>query len=250
MTSWMSPGLPGDPFLQKKEYVDIQVLIDDAVVAAEPASNSKQHTLRVERPSTPIQLEVDPVRMTQVLTNLLTNATKYAPKGGLIYIGARLETQHLVVYVRDNGVGLEAEALSKVFEMFTRVEPEVGRSEGGLGIGLALAKGIVELHGGRIEAHSAGPNQGSEFVIFLPRSLVVAVTAPVAEQDRDTANPTLVAERIRHEAWGKDITLIAITGCGQDADKRRALAAGFDHHLTKPIDPEVLGLLFDASAGS
>jgi two-component system CheB/CheR fusion protein len=295
-------------FLLKKEYVDIQVLIDDAVVAAEPASNAKQHTLRVERPSTPIQLEVDPVRLTQVLTNLLTNATKYTPRGGLIYIGARLETQHLVIYVRDNGIGLKAEALAKVFEMFTRAEPEVGRSEGGLGIGLALAKGIVELHGGRIEAHSAGPNQGSEFAIFLPRSLTVAVTAPVAKPDRDAASSTPprriliaddnrdnaetmrmllqlaghevhlahtgaealatakrerpdigildigmpdltgyeVAERIRHEAWGKDITLIAITGWGQDADKRRAFAAGFDHHLTKPVDPDALGRLFDA----
>jgi len=295
-------------FLIKKEYVDIQVLIDDAVVAAEPASNSKHHTLRVERLSAPMQLEVDPVRMTQVITNLLTNAARYTPNGGLIYVGARLEASHLVIYVRDNGVGLTAEAISKVFEMFTRVEPEVGRSEGGLGIGLALAKGIVELHGGRIEAHSAGPNQGSEFVICLPRSLVVAAVAPVAEQSPDDANSTLprriliaddnrdsaetmslllklsghevhlahsgaealvianrvrpdigildigmpdltgyeVAERIRREAWGQAIALIAVTGWGQESDKRRALAAGFDHHLTKPIDPERLKQLFEA----
>jgi two-component system CheB/CheR fusion protein len=293
-------------FLIKKEYVDIQVLIDDAVDAAEPAVDVKQHTLRVERPSTPIQLEVDPVRLTQVITNLLTNATKYTPNGGLIYIGARLDPNHLAIYVRDNGIGLEAGALSKVFEMFTRVEPEVGRSEGGLGIGLALAKGIVELHGGRIEAHSAGPDQGSEFVICLPRSLIVSPPVSSPDRDRDATAPTSprriliaddnrdnaetmslllrvsghevhvahsgptalelakrirphigildigmpgltgyqVAERIRHEAWGKDITLVAVTGWGQDADKRRALAAGFDQHLTKPIDPEVLKRLF------
>jgi CheY-like chemotaxis protein len=278
------------------------------VVAAQPAIKAKEHTLRVESPSTPIQLEVDPVRMTQVITNLLTNATKYTPRGGLIYIGARLDSKHVTIYVRDNGIGLKAEAISKVFEMFTRVEPEVGRSEGGLGIGLALAKGIAELHGGRIEAHSAGPNQGSEFVICLPRSLMVSVAAPVPVRGRDTTNSTSprriliaddnrdsaetmsmlltisghevhiahsgaaalemakrirpdigvldigmpdltgyeVAERIRHEAWGKDITLVAVTGWGQDADKRRALAAGFDHHLTKPIDPERFKQLFDA----
>ena len=304
----MFPGLRGDPFYSKRSTVDIRVLIDDAVIAAELASNSKHHTLRVERPSAPMKLEVDPVRMTQVITNILTNAARYTPNGGLIYVGARLEANHLVIYVRDNGVGLTAEAISRVFQMFTRVEREVGRSEGGLGIGLALAKGIVELHGGRIEAHSAGPNQGSEFVICLPRSLVLAEGAPVSEQHRDATNsspprriliaddnrdsaetmsmllglsghevhlahtgaealalanrvrpdigildigmPDLtgyeVAERIRHEAWGKDVTLIAVTGWGQDADRRRALAAGFDHHLTKPIDPEKLERLFDA----
>jgi two-component system, chemotaxis family, CheB/CheR fusion protein len=295
-------------FLLKKEYVNLQVLIDDAVVAVQPGINAKQHTLRVENLSTPIQLEVDPVRMTQVITNLLTNANKYTPNGGLIYIGARLDANHLAIYVRDNGVGLKADALLKVFEMFTRVAPEVGRSEGGLGIGLALAKGIVELHGGRIEAHSAGPKQGSEFVICLPRSLIVATAVPAPERDREAANPTIprriliaddnrdsaetmslllrlaghevhlahtgtealevakrirpdigildigmpdltgyeVAERIRHEAWGKDVTLVAVTGWGQSADKRRALATGFDHHLTKPVDPEILERLFDA----
>jgi two-component system, chemotaxis family, CheB/CheR fusion protein len=294
-------------FLLKKEYVDLQVLIDDAVVAVQPGINAKQHTLRVEHLSTPIQLEVDPVRMTQVITNLLTNASKYTPNGGLIYIGARTDANHLAIYVRDNGVGIKAEALLKVFEMFTRVEPEVGRSEGGLGIGLALAKGIVDLHGGRIEAHSAGPKQGSEFVICLPRALIVSTTVSAPERDREAANPTIprriliaddnrdsaqtmsmllqlaghevhlahtgtealevarrirpdigildigmpdltgyeVAERIRHEAWGKDITLVAVTGWGQSADKRRALATGFDHHLTKPVDPEILERLFE-----
>jgi two-component system, chemotaxis family, CheB/CheR fusion protein len=295
-------------FLLKKEYVSLQVLIDDAVVAVQPGINAKQHTLRVENPATPIQLEVDPVRMTQVITNLLTNANKYTPNGGLIYIGARIEANHLAIYVRDNGVGLKAEALLKVFEMSTRVEPEVGGSEGGLGIGLALAKGIVDLHGGRIEAHSAGLKQGSEFVICLPRSLVVSAAVSAPERDGEAANPTIprriliaddnrdsaetmsmllqlaghevhlahtgtealeiarrirpdigildigmpdltgyeVAERIRHEAWGKDITLVAVTGWGQSADKRRALATGFDHHLTKPVDPEILERLFDA----
>ena len=223
-------------------------------------------------------------------------------------MGTRFESQHFVIFVRDNGVGLTAEAMGKVFEMFTRVEADAGRSEGGLGIGLALAKGLVELHGGSLRVHSAGRGHGSEFVICIPRSLIVREPPPLSE---DTVDPTLpvtprrilvaddnrdgaetiamllrlsghevdiantgsdafelakrvrpdigvfdigmpdlngyeLAERIRHEAWGGNMKLIAVTGWGQESDKRRALAAGFDHHLTKPVDPDRLALLFDA----
>jgi two-component system, chemotaxis family, CheB/CheR fusion protein len=296
-----------DSFLLKKEYVDVRDLIDEAVEAVQPAIDAKRHTLRVEPPETPIILEVDPVRITQVITNLLTNAAKYTPAGGLIYLGFRLEAQFLVIFVRDTGVGLTISAMDKVFDMFTRIESQVARSEGGLGIGLALAKGLMQLHGGRLEVSSAGPGQGSEFLICLPRSLIVETPAPnpasndskpevrprrilVADDNRDNAEsvsmllklsghevhlahtgaealdvakrvrpdiaildigmPDLtgyqLAERIRHEAWGEHITLIAVTGWGQDSDKRRALAAGFDHHLTKPVDPDRLELLFDA----
>ena len=295
-------------FLLKKEYVDLQALIDDAVVAVRSGVDAKHHTLRVERPATPIKLEVDPVRITQVITNLLTNAIKYTPSGGLIHLGTRLESKSLVIYVRDNGIGLDADALTKVFDMFSRVDSNEGRAEGGLGIGLALSKGLVELHGGHLEARSAGPGQGSEFMIFLPRSLVVEVPVSASDPSRDAATqaaprrilvaddnedsvetmklslqlaghdvhvahtgaeawaiakrvrpdvgildigmPDLsghdVAERIRHEAWGKGVTLIAVTGWGQDTDKRRALAAGFDHHLTKPIDFKLLKRLIEA----
>jgi len=299
-------------FLLKKEYVDVQVLVDDALVAVESAIREKRHTLRVERPAAPIRLEVDPVRITQAVTNLLTNAAKYTPQGGLIHVGTRLEARHLIIYVRDNGVGLDPEALTTVFDMFTRVESEVGRAAGGLGIGLALAKGLVELHGGRIEVRSAGPDQGSEFLVYLPRSLIVEDPAPVPEQSHDTGNPVvprcivvaddnrdsaetmrmllelsghevqvahtgpeafelakrlrpdigifdigmpdlsgyMVAERIRHEAWGKKILLIAVTGWGQEADKRRALTSGFDHHLTKPINHETLERLIRSRTAS
>jgi two-component system CheB/CheR fusion protein len=297
-------------FLLKKEYIDVRVLIDEAVEVVQPAIDAKHHTLRLEPPSAPMLLEVDPVRITQVITNVLTNAAKYTPSGGLIHLGTRIEAQFLVIYVRDNGAGLTVESMSRVFDMFTRIESEVSDAEGGLGIGLALAKGLVQLHGGRLEVNSAGPGQGSEFLICLPRSLVVesptTQAAPsektkpepkprrilVADDNVDSAEsmsmllklsghevhlahtgadalraareirpdigifdigmPDLngyeVAERIRHEAWGKRITLIAVTGWGQESDKRRALAAGFDHHLTKPVDPEKLELLFDTSS--
>ena len=250
------------------------------------------------------------MRITQIITNLLTNAVKYTPDGGLIYLGVRVEAQFLVIAVRDSGVGLTREAMDRVFDMFTRIESELGRAEGGLGIGLALAKGLVQLHGGRLEVNSAGPGRGSEFLICLPRALIVEVSPPselssnagerpgtlprrilVADDNRDAADslgmllklsghevhlahtgaeafeaakrsrPDIgvfdigmpdfdgyeLAERIRREAWGKKITLIAVTGWGQESDKRRALSAGFDHHLTKPIEPDQLERLFEVS---
>ena len=190
--------------------------------------------------------------------------------------------------------------MRNVFTMFTRIDSEAARAEGGLGIGLALAKGLVQLHGGRIDVKSAGPGLGSEFMICLPRSLVVAAPPPLsdiptklptthkkvllADDNRDAAEslsmllklsdhevhvahsggeafeaakklrpdvcifdigmPDLdgyeLAERIRHEAWGRDMTLIALTGWGQESDKRRAVLAGFNHHFTKPVDPTQL----------
>jgi two-component system, chemotaxis family, CheB/CheR fusion protein len=297
-------------FILKKEYVDLRVLMDDAIEAVQGGLNTKRHTLRVERPESAIILEVDPVRITQVITNLLTNAVKYTPDGGLIYLGVRIEAQFIVIFVRDSGVGLTKAAMNRVFDMFTRIESELARTEGGLGIGLALAKGLVQLHGGRLEVNSAGLGQGSEFLICLPRSLIVEAAASsegpshaeethgtqprrilVADDNRDAADslsmllklsghevhvahtgtealqtakqlrPDIgvldigmpdfdgyeLAERIRREAWGQKITLIAVTGWGQESDKRRAHLAGFDHHLTKPIDPDQLERLFEGT---
>ena len=174
-------------FLLKKEYVDVRVMIDDAVEAVRGALEAKQHTLRVNPPAAQILLEVDPVRVTQVITNLLTNAVKYTPAGGLIHVGVEVGAQFLAISVRDNGIGLSPEAMHRVFDMFTRIESELGRSEGGLGIGLALAKGLVQLHGGRLEVNSAGPGRGSEFLICLPRSLIV--TAPLLAPDLATKPP-------------------------------------------------------------
>jgi CheY-like chemotaxis protein/two-component sensor histidine kinase len=289
-------------FVLKKEYTDLRVLLDSAVEAVRPAMDAKQHTFRLEPPPSPIHLEVDPVRITQILTNLLTNAAKYTPAGGIISLRAELEAQYLSISVRDNGVGLAPQAMDTVFHMFTRVESASTVSEGGLGIGLALAKGLMQLHGGYIKVRSTGLGQGSEFTACLPRSLIVDRSGDESERPTDgsgsAATRTILvaddnvdgaetmkmllgsfghevhvahtgaealaiakrvrpeialldiglpdmsgydlAQSIRHEAWGKDMTLIAVTGWGQDSDKRRALAAGFNQHLTKPIDPDRL----------
>ena len=292
-------------FLLKKQYSDFNEMLDAAVEAVQPAIDAKRHTLRIHRPKSTVTLEVDAVRITQVISNLLMNAAKYTPAGGEITVGCD-EGEHFVIFVRDNGVGLAAETLSQVFTMFTQVESEIGRSDGGLGIGLALVKGLVELHGGQVEARSEGTGKGSEFIISLPRSSVVEAskvtkspstdrdaTAPasrrilIADDNRDGAEsmgmylglfghevyvahsgesalklaakcrPEIaildigmddisgydVAKRIRREAWGEHIKLIAVTGWGQENDKRLAYAAGFDLHLTKPVDPPQLAKL-------
>ncbi|MGH9644291.1 MAG: CheR family methyltransferase, partial [Terriglobales bacterium] len=141
-------------FLLKRQEVELRVLMEAAAEAAQPAMDAKQHTLRVDYPQEPIALEVDMVRLTQVIGNLLTNAAKYTPKGGLISLGTRLEPQDICIFVRDNGIGIARGMMLQIFNMFTRIESDVGRTEGGLGIGLALARGLIELHGGRIEAFS------------------------------------------------------------------------------------------------
>ncbi|HEY2779270.1 MAG TPA: CheR family methyltransferase [Steroidobacteraceae bacterium] len=288
-------------FVLKRELVDIRGLIEEAVESAQPAIDAKRHTLLVQIPDSPVIMDVDPVRITQVVSNLLTNAAKYTPIGGTITLGSRREPEALIIYIRDNGIGLAPEELTRIFNMFTRVDSKSDRPEGGLGIGLALAKGLVELHGGRIEARSAGLGLGSELLVSLPAALLpgaqeaTAVKASIgkpspslrvliADDNRDGAEtlglylgmsghevllahsgaealevasrtrpqvavldigmPVLngyeVARRIRGETWGEELTLIAVTGWGQESDKRAAYAAGFDHHLTKPVDPAEL----------
>jgi two-component system CheB/CheR fusion protein len=295
-------------FPLKKELVDVKSLIEAAVEAMQPAMDAKRHTLRVEIPEKPILVNADPVRLAQVMSNLLTNAAKYTPTGGVITVGAYLDAQDLIVFVRDNGIGLAPEAIPEIFEMFAQVHAN-GASEGGLGIGLALSKGLVQLHGGRITARSAGIGKGSEFVVSLPRPLVVEAPESrpsglngesessvgrrvlIADDNRDGAEtlgmllelsghevhlahsgakaleiaeqvhpevavldigmPELsgydVAKQIRAKPWGTPMILIALTGWGQENDKRLAEAAGFDHHCTKPVDPDELQRCFTSA---
>lgn len=301
-------------FELKKNSIELRKVIDEAIESTQPLITARRHQLHVEPGFEDIRIEADSVRLIQVLINLLTNAAKYTEEGGKIALAVTLEPRDLVITVRDNGIGIAPAMLERIFDMFTQGATGPGWAAGGLGIGLALAKGIVELHGGQIEARSAGMGSGSEFSVRLPRSSVglsegvaqipvsEAGKAPpverrrvlVADDNRDAAEsmgllleyaghqvwrafsgtealavalrerpeflildigmPGLsgyeVAERIRSEPWGKRATLVALTGWGQERDRRRAWAAGFDQHLTKPVDPaQIEALLSKVGSG-
>lgn len=279
----------------RKIRVDARSVLDAAVELARPIIDGKHHTLTITCP-VGIALDADPMRLAQVIGNLLTNAAKYTDPHGRIQLTGHPDATHLSITISDNGVGLSEDMLPRVFEMFIQVQRTKERSDGGLGIGLALAKGLVELHGGSIEARSAGLGKGSDFIVRLP--LRTAAPPPdsserpkpsasantmrilVADDNGDGAeslamllrleghevcvardgkaalgllesfqpeialldigmpglNGHEVAARTRAAAWGKTIKLIALTGWGQEHDRRDALAAGFDRHFVKPID--------------
>jgi len=285
----------------RMQSTELASVIETAVETARPTIDTKRHLLTVDIPPEPIRFTADPLRVAQVLSNLLTNAAKYTDPEGQIRLVARCEAADVVIRVADSGIGISAAALPRVFNMFSQVHSTTDRSEGGLGIGLALAQGLIELHGGTIEANSAGLGCGSEFTVRMPRRVVVELVqntsnaSPItratlsrriliADDNRDSAEtlaallrmeghevtsvhdgpvalsvfgelkpdvalldigmPGLtgyeVARKMRQSAPRAPLTLIAITGWGQDIDKERAFAAGFDHHLTKPVDPQRL----------
>jgi PAS domain S-box-containing protein len=289
----------------KKEYVSVQAVITAAIETARPIIDAKKHRLEVLVPDETIWIEADPVRMAQVISNLLTNAGKYSDAGASIKVQLKLaDAGECQLSVIDTGIGMSPVALESVFQMFAQENAALERSEGGLGIGLALVKGLVELHGGKVEAYSAGVGRGSEFTLRLPLSQQAphqaAQRAPahhassghriiIADDNRDAVeslatllelqghsvnsahdgltafdlarelrpsvmlldigmpglNGYELARRLRQEAWGKSIVLVAATGWGQDDDRMRAFASGFDAHLTKPFDPAELIELLD-----
>jgi signal transduction histidine kinase/ActR/RegA family two-component response regulator len=293
----------------KIQSVDLGSLIGSAVETATPLMDAKRHTFEVQIPKEPITVQVDPLRVSQAVANLLTNAAKYTDEGGFIVLAVHTEPGALDIVVKDTGIGFEATKIPAMFEMFTQIAPPGEHPEGGLGIGLALVKGLVSLHGGTVEAASAGLGQGAEFTIHLPSSVLVdapakaafeppVIEAPtgsgykilVADDNRDSADslamllefdghdvtvtysghqaidrgreghPDIVildigmpdmtgfeaARRIRQEVWGGKVFLIAMTGWGQTEDKERAKAAGFDRHLTKPVDSVELEVIIAA----
>jgi CheY-like chemotaxis protein len=251
-------------------------------------------------PETSILIDADSTRIIQIISNLLTNAAKYTPEGGNICLSAFQDGDEAVLSVLDSGIGIPPEQLSNVFNMFSQLTPALERAQGGLGIGLALVRGLVELHGGTIVARSEGDGKGSEFIMRLPISSLPAKISPIIEKpapvitdnkrilvidDNVDAAETLamlvelnghttriandgmtgikiaeefnpdgilcdiglpdingyeVAQRIREQIWGKKIFLIATTGWGQGKDKELAKDAGFDKHLTKPINLQEL----------
>jgi PAS domain S-box-containing protein len=152
----------------RKGPVELAAVVGQAVEACRPALERKGQRLAVSLPAGPVRLSADPARLVQVFGNLLTNASKYTDEGGQVWVAAEAAAAEVVVRVRDSGVGIPAELLPRVFDLFAQAGGESDRSEGGLGIGLAVVKGLVELHGGSVEAHSEGPGRGSEFVVRLP----------------------------------------------------------------------------------
>jgi signal transduction histidine kinase/ActR/RegA family two-component response regulator len=291
----------------KIDVVDLHSVVDAALEVARPLIDTKNQQLIVVLPEHRIKVSCDPLRLSQSLSNLLTNAAKYTDDGGRITLSVELSEAALRLSVKDTGIGIDPQAIPGLFEIFSQLDPAIDRAEGGLGIGLALVKGLVSLHGGRVEVASAGAGLGSEFSIYLPRSLVTIDTAmaplPLAGQETagtadckvlmaddnrdavdsmalllqfagyevmvaytgkdaltmvkqhrpqvallDVGMPDMtgydVARAIRQMDWGRSMVLIAITGWGQADDKEHASAAGFDRHLTKPVDPtEVEALL-------
>ena len=286
----------------KRSNVKLTEIVDAAVEAARPLLDSKNHQLTVTLPSEDLTLNADPVRLAQILSNLLTNAAKYTdPAGHIELVGRIQEDATLTLSVQDDGIGISAEALARIFQMFLQIDGTSARAEGGLGIGLALVKGLVSLHGGKIEASSPGPGQGSKFIVSLPFATPQATgtvapgastgSAPtigrrilVAEDNRDAADTLAlllnlaghevrvahggraavaiaqtfrpevaildigmpdvdgyeVAREIRRQSWGTGMHLVAVSGWGGEADRQRATQAGFDRHLTKPVDPRAL----------
>ncbi len=283
----------------RRDRVACADIVEAAVDACRDELEAKGQTLRRVIPADPVELDADRERLVQVLCNLIGNAAKYTPPGGEIDLTVAVAANGtLEIAVKDNGVGIPAEKLTEIFELFVRVDHSLER-QGGLGIGLTLVRQLVELHGGTVEARSKGLGRGSEFVLSLPivagRSAAGAplsqplpAAAPLrivlADDNRDAveslelllriaghdvhtvfdgaaaigavetlrphvalldigmpnANGYEVARRIRAHAWGEDVYLVALTGWGQDADKRRAREAGFDAHLVKPVPPETL----------
>lgn len=283
------------------ERVELESIVHQAVETCRPLADAAQHQVRVALPSQPIVLNADPIRLTQILSNLLNNSCKFTPKGGVIQLSAERHGSDAIIAVRDNGVGIPPEKIDTIFEMFAQADQSLERSHSGLGIGLTLVKRLVEMHGGSINARSDGIGSGSEFIIRLPiavpmnepaatpkpttesrppvrrRILVVDDNRDSAESlatvlnltgheastahdgpDAITAAETLrpevilldiglpklngyeVCRRIREQPWGQTVMVVALTGWGQEDDRRRTRDAGFNGHLVKPVDHETL----------
>lgn len=283
----------------KQQTVDLREIAGEAVSVARPAAARQRVVLQCSMPEQPLLIDADPVRIDQIMTNVIGNAIKYTPEGGHVSVLLEREGEQALIRVVDDGVGIAPERIDGVFELFAQAENAIGRAQGGMGIGLALVRNLVHLHNGSVFANSDGVGKGSEFTIRLPlskfverrverraqiqreeehdgrvaRSIVivednddvrdllglklrrlghnvasasdgVAGLETVLEQQPDLALVDLglpgidgfeVAKEIRQKL-GDDVVLIAVSGFGQPDDKRRALEAGFDEHITKPAD--------------
>lgn len=288
----------------RKEVVELAKVLRRSIELSLPLFRHKRQRVQVEIPPHGLPITADPVRLSQVFTNVLTNASKYTKPHGHVYVTACVEGVEAVVAIRDSGDGMSPELVSKVFDLFVQGPRTIARSEGGLGLGLAIARRLVEMHDGTISARSDGPGKGSEFVIRLPLSpkrrqkgrskgvanpdqgllgldVVKSHRVLVVDDNRDAAEtlaealdmfghqvevafdgsdvcryvqefapeivfmdiglPGLdgyeVARRLREDGCvPRSLRLVAVTGYGHDEDRKKAMAAGFDEHLVKPVD--------------
>lgn len=290
-----------------REPLTVNTIVQRALETVQPLMTEQRHDLVLDLPKEDLEVEGDLTRLTQVLGNLLHNAAKYTDPGGQIVLAAGRRGAQLEMRVKDTGIGIPPELLPRLFNLFTQVDNTTQRSQGGLGIGLALVKQLVSMHGGTVTAHSAGPGLGSEFVVVLPLHLSRGVNSsldgsagrqPSAENRRghrilladdnrdaldslatllqcdghevytavdgaeafelaascrpdvmllDIGMPKLdgyeVARRVRQQPWGEATVLIALTGWGQEEDRRRSREVGFNSHLVKPLDLDALTML-------
>ena len=290
----------------KLETIDFATVVAVAIEQIRPLIASSQHHFSVSLPPGPLPVCGDPARLVQVTSNLLNNAAKYTPEGGYLNLRVAIENAELRMTVGDNGCGIDPDLMPEIFDLFTQGERSSGRREGGLGLGLALVKSLVRMHGGRVTADSPGIGKGSSFNVYLPTAriedlpvkLPAALTAGssrafklhVVDDNVDAAQTlamllemddyqvsisfdgqstlqqfnadadspdifildiglpdmdgTELAKKLREFPHLRHTQMIALTGYGQASDKSRSLAAGFDHHLVKPVDYEQLkGLL-------
>jgi PAS domain S-box-containing protein len=296
----------------RREPVELAAVVARAVETSQPIIDAEGHQLTHSAPPEPLWVNGDLVRLAQVVSNLLNNAAKYTERGGRIGLATSREGGEAVLRVRDTGVGIAPELLPRLFDMFFQAERRTKESQGGLGIGLSLVRGLVELHGGNVEVYSGGPGTGSEFVVRLPLSagdegkddqrtqsvqttdakltprrilvvddnvdaadslamllrlkgqeVQVSYDGPSALAKADADPPAIafldlgmpkmdgyeLARAFRAHPVLKRVVLVALTGWGQPEDRQRTKEVGFDHHLVKPIEVEVLhGLLSEDQA--
>lgn len=288
----------------RTDVIDAATILDRARDSVRSLVTARNHDLICRYAAGFLWVEADPTRLEQIVLNLLTNAAKYTPTGGRIELSAGLLDGEVVITMRDNGIGIAPQRIPEMFQLFAQGERSIARSEGGLGIGLTIVQKLIEMHGGRIDACSDGPNRGSAFRVFLPaankpaahngsgkaphpgskgrRVLIVDDNVDTAqglarllsragheitlahdgsqavERAREQAPEAVVldiglpgmdgfqvAQRLRIEACCEDSVIIAVTGYGQPEDRQKSIAAGFDHHLVKPVDLDELKRLLE-----
>jgi PAS domain S-box-containing protein len=285
----------------RKERLPLASVVNNALEVCGALARERDMDLTVTMPEEPLYVDADKTRLSQALCNLVSNSVKYSNPGGQIWLTVEHEDDQAIIRVKDNGIGIPAEMLPNIFELFTQIDRSLEKSQGGLGVGLTVVKRLVEMHGGTVEARSEGADKGSEFIVRLPIVMTVVQEQPQPQDAEKPANavrrrvlvvddnadaaismammlklmgndvrtahdgieaveaateyrPDVIlldigmprlngydaCRRIREQPWGREPFIVALTGWGQEEDKRRSQDAGFDGHLVKPVEPKTL----------